>query len=187
MEARAAVAPRPGRASLEGDRAAHRLPRHDDGRALDQRDPRDEERLRAARPRRPPRPQHEPLPPAGRGDGGAVHGVPARRPRGDDPRGRPGDRRDGDHGAGAERGRLVHAAGRLLPGRPRDLRPLRHPALRRRGDLRLRAAPRRSSRRGSSRASGTPPAASAAGRRSRAASPTTGRRWARSRSTASRG
>ena len=47
------------------------------------------------------------------------------------------------------------------------------------------AAPRPSSPRGSSPASGTPPTASAAGRRSGATSPTTARRWARSRSTAS--
>ena len=33
-----------------------------------------------------PRAQHEPLPPAGRGDRGAVHGVPARRPRAGDHR-----------------------------------------------------------------------------------------------------
>ena len=51
----------------------------------------------------------------------------------------PGDGGDGDHGAGAERGRLVHAAGRVLRGRPRALRRARHPALRRRGDHRLRA------------------------------------------------
>ncbi len=40
----------------------------------------------------------------------------------------PGDGRDGDHGARAERRRRVHAAGRLLARRPRDLRPLRDPA-----------------------------------------------------------
>ena len=55
--------------------------------------------------------------------------------------GRAGDRCDGDLRAGAERRRLVHAARRLLPGRARDLRPLRDPALRRRGDHRLSAAP----------------------------------------------
>ena len=64
----------------------------------------------------------------------------------DEPRGH--DRLDGagdglprPHGARPERGRRLHAAGRLLAGRPRALRPLRHPALRRRGDHRLR--PRR--------------------------------------------
>jgi adenosylmethionine-8-amino-7-oxononanoate aminotransferase len=55
-----------------------------------------------------------------------VHGPPARRARGDDPPGGPRDGRDGDHGAGAERGRVVHAARRLLGGRARALRPLRH-------------------------------------------------------------
>ncbi len=75
-------------------------------------------------------------------DRGAVHRVPARRPRAGDPRGRPRDRGDGDHGAGAELGRRVHAARRLLPGRAGDLRPVRDPALRRRGDHRLRP-PRR--------------------------------------------
>ena len=39
-----------------------------------------------------PRAQHEPLPPAAGGDRGAVHGVPARRPRAGDHR-RPGPRR----------------------------------------------------------------------------------------------
>ena len=34
----------------------------------------------------------------------------------------PGDRRRGDHGAGAERRRLLHAARGLLPAHPRDLR-----------------------------------------------------------------
>ncbi len=53
--------------------------------------------------------------------------------------GRARDGRDRDHGADPERRRLVHASGRLLPGRARDLRPLRDPALRRRGDHRLRA------------------------------------------------
>ena len=67
-----------------------------------------------------------------------VHGVPPRRPRGDDRAGRARDGRDGDHGAGAERRRGVHAAGGLLGGRARDLRPLRDPPLRRRGDHRLR-------------------------------------------------
>ena len=65
--------------------------------------------------------------------------VPARRARGHDRAGRPRHGRDGDHGAGAELRRLVHAAGRLLRGRSRALRRARHPALRRRGDHRLRA------------------------------------------------
>ena len=65
--------------------------------------------------------------------------VPPRRARGHDRPGRARHRRDGDHGAGPERGRLVHPAGRVLRGRPRALRRARHPALRRRGDHRLRA------------------------------------------------
>ena len=47
-----------------------------------------------------------------------------------------GDRLPRAHGAGAERGRRVHPAGGLLGRRPRALRPLRHPALGRRGDHR---------------------------------------------------
>ena len=59
--------PRPPRpAPLQGDRPAHRLPRHHDGRPLDQRDPRAADGVRAARARGAPRPQHEPLPPPGR-------------------------------------------------------------------------------------------------------------------------
>ena len=135
------------RAPLEGGRAPHRLPRHDDGRALDQRRPGAAHAVRAARAGRrrtcatrtattvrPTRPRRE------------FTRVPARRPRGAIVQAGPGDGRDGDHGAGPERGRLVHAAGRLLPGRARDLRPLRDPALRRRGDHRLRPHRRRGSR-----------------------------------------
>ncbi len=76
------------------------------------------------------------------GDRGGVHGLPARRPRGrrSTPTG-PGDGRDGDHGAGAERRRRVHSRLRATgPGRARDLRPVRDPAVRRRGDHRLRKA-----------------------------------------------
>ncbi len=40
--------------------------------------------VRAAGPRRDARPEHEPLPPPGRGDRGGVHALPARRPGGDD-------------------------------------------------------------------------------------------------------
>ena len=124
----------------EGDRAAHRLPRHHDGGALAERDPGDPGAVRAARAGGAPRPQHEPLPPAGRGDRGGVHRLPARRPRAGDPRDGPRDRLPRPHGAGAERRRLLHAAGGLLARRARDLRPLRDPALGRRGDHRLRAA-----------------------------------------------
>ena len=71
---------------VQGDRPPHRLPRHDDGRALDQRHPGDPRALRAARLRGAARLEHEPLPPSGRGDGGAVHAVPPRRARAGDPR-----------------------------------------------------------------------------------------------------
>ena len=65
--------------------------------------------------------------------------LPARRPRADD-RGDAGPETVAmvHHGAGPERRRRVHAAGRLLARRARALRPLRDPALRRRGDHRLR-------------------------------------------------
>ena len=81
-----------GRTSLEGDLAARRLPRHDDGRALDQRHPCAARALRAAGARGAARPQHQPLPPAARGDRSGVHQLPARRARADDP-GRPARRR----------------------------------------------------------------------------------------------
>ena len=61
-----------------------------------------------------------------------------RRARTGHPRGGAGDGRDVHRGAGAGRGRRDRAAGRLLPAHPRDLRPLRRPARRRRGDHRLR-------------------------------------------------
>ena len=50
----------------------------------------------------------------------------------------PEDRLSRAHGAGAERRRLLHAARGVLARRPRDLRPLRHPALGRRGHHGLR-------------------------------------------------
>ena len=59
------------RAALEGDLAQRRLPRDDDGRALDQRHPRAAGAVRAARPVGRARPQHEPLPPAAGRDRGA--------------------------------------------------------------------------------------------------------------------
>ena len=122
----------------EGDRPPRRLPRHDVRRALAERHPGDPDAVRAARARGASRAQHEPLPPAAGGDGSGVHALPARRPRADDPRDGSRDRLPRAHGAGAELRRLLHAADRLLAGRARDLRPLRHPALRRRGDHGLR-------------------------------------------------
>ncbi len=74
-----------------------------------------------------------------RGDGGGVHRLPARRSRADDRGDGPRDGVPRAHGAGAERRRLLHAACGLLAGRAGDLRPLRHPALGRRGDHGLRA------------------------------------------------
>ena len=63
LEARPAVlqADRPA-APLQGDQPRHRLPRHHDGRAVDQRRHRDQERLRAAGARQRQGAQHELLP-----------------------------------------------------------------------------------------------------------------------------
>ena len=63
LEARPPVPLRPRRAPLEGHRAPRRLPRHHHGRALDHRLHRPAHALRAARPGRPARRQHQPLPP----------------------------------------------------------------------------------------------------------------------------
>ena len=65
--------------------------------------------------------------------------LPARRARAGDRLDGTGDGLPRAHGARAERRRLLHAARGLLARRARDLRPLRHPALGRRGDHRLRA------------------------------------------------
>ena len=120
---------------------ADRLPRDDDGGALDQRHPVAEGDVRAARARGAAREEHQPLPPAARGDRGGVHRDAAGGSRGGDPRDGARDDLPRPHGARAERGRRLHAAGGLLARRPRALRPLRHPALGRRGDHRVR--PRR--------------------------------------------
>ena len=129
-------------APLEGDLEAHRLPRHDDGGAVDQRHPGASSAVRAAGAGGAARPQYESLPSSARRDRGRVHRVPARRPRAHDRGGRAGDGVDGDHGAGAERGRLVHSPCGLLARRARALHALRHPPLRRRGDHGLRPARR---------------------------------------------
>ena len=84
--------------------------------------------------------QHEPLPPSGGRDRGGVHAVPPRRARAGDYLDGAGDGVPRAHGARAERRRLLHAARGLLARRARDLRPLRHPALGRRGDHRVRPA-----------------------------------------------
>ena len=75
--------------------------------------------------------------PAGR-DRGGVHTVPPRRARAGDCRDGAGDGLSRAHGARAERRRLLHASRGLLAWRARDLRPLRHPALGRRGHHGLR-------------------------------------------------
>ena len=146
VEARPPVPPGARRAPLEGDRPPRRLPRHDDGSALDQRHRRAARRRssRSCRTSLHVRNTNRYHRPAGR-DGGGVHGVPARGSRLGDRAGRARDGGDGDHGAGAERGRLRSRRRRLLAGRARDLRPVRSPALRRRGDHRLRPPRRRGS------------------------------------------
>ena len=139
VEARAAVPHGERRTALEGRVASHRVPRHDDGRALDQRDRSAPGTLRAARSGRRPRPEYQSLPPARGRDRGGVHRVSPRGSRELDPAGGPRDGGDGDLRAGPECRRLVHAARGLFPGRSRDLRPLRNPSLRRRGDHGIRS------------------------------------------------
>ncbi len=96
--------------------------------------------VRAADGRRPPRREHEPVPLQVLRRSGRLHAAVRRRGgRGDRVRGS-GDGLDGDHGAGAERRRVVHAASRLPPARQRDLPRVRRAARRRRGHLRLRPA-----------------------------------------------
>ena len=90
-------------------------------------------RVRAARARRLPGPEHRQLPVAGRSRS-ALGGRPD---RGEDPLRAPRHRRRGDPRAAPERRRLHPAAGRLLPARARDLRPPQRAADLRRGDLRL--------------------------------------------------
>ena len=96
--------------------------------------------VRAARARRLPRGQHQPLPLRPVRPRAGVHAELRRRHRAHDPAGgsRVGRRRLPR--AGAERRRLLHAARGLLRPGPRDLRPLRRAADLRRGHLRLRSA-----------------------------------------------
>ncbi len=139
-----------GEAVLQADRQAdqaqghlprRRLPRHAAGGALHHRTARPQGPVRAAGAGRAQGTEHQHLPRA----------ALRRRPRGVRPLGRrpdraadplrgPGDRRRRLPGAGAERRRLLPAAARLLPARPRDLRPVRRAARLRRGHLRLRPA-----------------------------------------------
>ncbi len=128
----AQLPPHPRRgAAAQGDRARDRLPRHVTRRALRHRHPCATHRVRAAHARRLPRAEHERVPLAG-GPGSAVGG---RRDRGAHRVRGTGDGRRGDPRAGPERRRLLHAAGGLLPARPRDLRPPRRAPDLGRGDL----------------------------------------------------
>ena len=89
VEARAPV-PRAPAASAAGRRSSRRTAYHGTtmGALSINGIPALKNAVRAARPGDAARAQHEPLPPAAGRDGGAVHGVPARRPRADDPRAR---------------------------------------------------------------------------------------------------
>ena len=139
VEARAAVPRGARRAALEGDRAPRRLPRDDDGRALDQRHPRAADAVRAARAR-------------GRSTSAtrtATTGPPEETEE-EFTAFLLDDLEQTIDAAGPETVAMVimepvqNAGGAFTPpagywrGRARDLRPLRHPALRRRGDHRLR-------------------------------------------------
>ena len=92
--------------------------------------------VRAARPGRRPRSQHQQLPLA-RGPRPTLGGRPD---RGGDPVRGPRDGRRRDPRAAPERRRLHPSPGRLLPAGPGDLRPLRRPVDLGRGDLRLGSA-----------------------------------------------
>ena len=127
---------------LQDDRAPHRLPRHHPGRALADRHLPAEDAVRAADAGRPPRLEHQPLPPSRRRERAGVHAVPAGRAARRDRAGGPGLGGRRVHGAGAELRRHLHPARGLLPGRARDLRRVRRAAGGRRGDLRLRPAGR---------------------------------------------
>ena len=132
----------------QGDLAAHRLPRHLDGRPVDHRAARHQGGLRAAGAVRRPGAEHQPLPRAGGHGRSGRHrrrgvrtlgGRPDRR--GDRVRGT-GHGRGGVPGAGAELRRLLPAPARVLRPGPGDLRRVRRAARLRRGDLRVRPARR---------------------------------------------
>ena len=130
----------------QGDQPRGGLPRHHPGRPVDHGAAGPQAAVRAAGALDVPGAEHELLP--------GPRAVPGRHrpgPRGLRPLGRRRDRgrhrergsrqrRGGLPRAGAERGRLLPAAARLLPAGPRDLRRVRRPAGQRRGDLRVRAA-----------------------------------------------
>ena len=121
------------RPEAQGDRARDRLPRHLARRPLGHRHHRAALAVRAAGAGRLPRPQHQHLPLAG----GPPPALGGGRDRGADRVRGAGDGRRGDPRAGAERGRLLRPARRLLPAGARDLRPPRRADDLRRGDLRL--------------------------------------------------
>ena len=126
----------------------HRLPRHDDGGAVDRRHLRVARAVRTAGAGRGARAQHEPLPPPGGArprPSSPPAGVPGRRSRGGDHPGRAGDGCDGDHGARPERRRRHSHHQGLLEGHGGCLRPLRDPAVRRRGHHAASAASARGS------------------------------------------
>ena len=134
LEARQGLPPRARRPEPPQARLAQpRLPRRLDGRAHGDRAAAAARALRAAHPRRRARSEHELLP-LERGPRPAVGGG---RDRGGDRVRGPRHRRGGDPRAGPERRRLLHAPGRLLPARARDLRSPRRAADLRRGDLLL--------------------------------------------------
>ena len=134
VEARAPVLPGDrSTAPLQGDRPPHRVPRHDDGRAVDHRRARDQDAVRAARSRRGPRRRT-------RTRTGPRRSIPRRRSRS---RSRWKDRR---RVAAVFLEPVQNSGGcfpphrGLLPARARDLRRDRRAARLRRGDLRVRPA-----------------------------------------------
>ena len=140
VEARPAVLPtaRPAVAD-EGRQPLHRLPRHVHGCALHHRDPGPAHAVRAPRPGGDQGAEHELLPRRiVRRRRGGVRPLGGRRDRARHRPGGPGHGGGGVPRAGAERGRLLPTAARLLRARPRDLRPPRRAPRLRRGDLRLR-------------------------------------------------
>ena len=118
-EAGPQLPPRPRqRPEAQIHRPRGRLPRHHAGGALGDRDHRAAQPVRAARPGRLPRAEHQHLPLA-RGPRPALGG---RRDRGADRLRGARDGRRGDPRAGPERRRLLRPARRLLPAGARDLR-----------------------------------------------------------------
>ncbi len=126
----------------QGDRAQARVPRHHVRRPVADRHHGHPHAVRAADAGRPARREHERVPLQVLRRSGRLHAAVRRRGGRDDRVRGSGDGLDGDHGAGAELRRVVHAASRLPPAGRRDLPRVRRPARRRRGDLRVRPARR---------------------------------------------